>query len=186
MSSFKPAFAALCMASLGIALWGCGKKEANAEAKKVNFAGISGEKERIRQWATEKGVPGLEAILKDEASSSADHIAAISGLGTLKDNKDATAALVRLARGADLEDAYWAIIALGVQGAPETGELLREFSKSPDARRREAACLGIYEYGDETLYPLIDEALRDDDRAVKAAAELSKRRIQDRGAAASR
>jgi len=160
-----------------LALCGCGEKEPPSEVATTiaGREGIAGSKEAIAEMARKKGVAGLKADLKSERSVV--RMEAIAGLGTLKDNGEATKTLLEVANGNDLEDAYWGIIALGVQGAAEGKAALEKLAESPDAHRRAAVCLAIHEARDESLYPLLDTLVQDLDREVKGAATQMKAKI---------
>ena len=104
---------------------------------------------------------------------------ALTCLGMLKENQEATDLLIKFANGEDSEDSYWAVIALGAKGAPEAKAVIETLLKSEDPRRREGACEAIGQYGDTTLYPLLGAAARDDDPRVRHAAERTLQTLKE-------
>ena len=126
----------------------------------------------VTEFAKKKGVEGLKPLLKSESANA--RMAAIIALGTLKGDKEATRVLIELAGGKNVEDAHNAIIAIASQGAPEAREVITKAFESPDVGRREAACVAVYEYRDESLYPLLDAALDDEDESIQLVASRIK------------
>ena len=147
-------------------------KTAEDEAADVLRQNTAGSKGVAVEFAKKQGVEGLKPLLKSESANV--RTAAIIALGTLKGDKEATKVLIELARGKDVEDAHNAIIAIASQGAPETREVITKAFESPDVRRREAACMAVYEYRDESLYPLLDAALDDEDEFIQVVASRIK------------
>ena len=166
------AFFALCLSIVAVVLLGCGKdakeKDPGRVAKILN-TGPGDRRQSINKFVQEEGLPGIKRLL--ETDSSQNRMFALTCLGLLKDNAEATELLLKFADGEDSEDAYWAIIALGAKGAPEAKDLIEKLLKSEDPRRREGACEAIGQYGDTSLYPLLVAAARDDDPRVRRAAE---------------
>jgi HEAT repeat protein len=172
---------ALCLSLASLLAAGCGgeKKPKNVQrAESVMLTGAGDDKQALKKYVEEEGVAGLKRIL-DESDSSRARMVAISGLGMLKKDPEATKVLIGLVEGEDSEEAHWAIIALGYQGAPEARDLIAKLMQSNDPRRRAGACLAIKEYGDESLYSLLDNALNDSDPGVKRSAEKAKLLIRE-------
>lgn len=169
-----------CLSILAALLVGCGKDsqpEESRRAEKVLWAGAGDNKQSFIKFVKEEGLPGIKGLLKSD--SSQDRMFAITCLGLLKDNAEATELLLKSANGEDSEDAYWAIIALGAKGAPEAKDLIEKFLKSDDPRRREGACEAIGQYADTSLYPLLAAAARDDDPRVRRAATRTLQTIRE-------
>ncbi|HUT32519.1 MAG TPA: HEAT repeat domain-containing protein [Planctomycetota bacterium] len=164
----------VCLA-LACLVLGCGKEEAPEDVRRVEAVlrtGAGDNKRAIREFVKEEGLTGLERLL---ASDSANvRMLALSGLGYLEGDAKATQLLLKFVHGEDSQDAYWAIIALGYQGAPEVKEAIQKVLQSQDPHRRAGACIAIKECGDESLYPLLDVALRDEDPGVRLTAEKMK------------
>lgn len=177
----------LCMVTLscvGFAYFlasGCGRQRVPKDvsrAERVAKMPAGDNNQAIREFVEAEGFPGLKRIL-DESDSSTARMVAITGLGMLKDNAEATQLLIQIVNGEDPEESYWAIIAIADQGAPEAKELITKAIESDDARRREGACTAIMKYGDESLYPLLNAALNDPDSGVKGAARRAKLFIRE-------
>ncbi|MBM4035870.1 MAG: HEAT repeat domain-containing protein [Planctomycetes bacterium] len=167
---------ALCFGLACLLAAGCGgeKKPKNVQrAESVALEGAGGNKVGLKELVEEEGLAGLKRILAESDSSRA-RMVAITGLGMLKKDAEATELLVGLAEGEDSEEAHWAIVALADQGAPEARDLITKLLSSGDPRRREGACIAVKEYADQSLYPLLDKALNDPDGRVKAVAEQVK------------
>jgi HEAT repeat protein len=157
-------------------------RTAEDEAADVLRQNTAGSKRVAVEFAKKQGVEGLKPLLKSESANV--RTATIIALGTLKGDKEATRVLIELANGKDVEDAHNAIIAIASQGAPEAREVITKAFESPDVRRREAACMAVYEYGDESLHPLLDAALDDEDDFIKLVASRVKELIRYGHAAA--
>jgi len=164
-----------CLLALGCTGSQEEKKDRNVEAVLRVPAGDN--RQAIRKFVKEEGLEGLKRLLKSDSTRA--HIAAITGLGELKDSDEATKLLLERANGKDTEEAYWALIALAHKGAPQARELIRKFFQSEEPRLREAACIAIKEYGDEALYPLLNTAAHDTDRVVQRVAARMSRIIKD-------
>jgi len=119
-----------------------------------------------------KGLAHLKPLLKSKKTKV--RMVAISALGEIRDNPKATALLLEAVNGKDPHDVYWAIIALGRQGAPQAKGVIERFMESQDTSLVKAACSAIGEYGDKSLYPLLDQALDDEDPGVQSHAKLIK------------
>ncbi|MBL7222825.1 MAG: HEAT repeat domain-containing protein [Candidatus Brocadiae bacterium] len=157
-----------------VLLAGCGGKSTEEELVEVsNTSGI--QRMKIEELA-KKGVPAIQPLLKSKKMTV--RLAAIGALGFLKKNPEATQLLVGVAKGDQDEEAYFAIIALARQRAGEAKAVIEEAMKSKVARRRQAACIAIAEYGDEALYPLIIKAAQDRDRGVAKTAQSTARRCK--------
>ena len=165
-----------CIVAACLVVAGCGKDETPPEVKRAEAAlraGTAGDNKRaIMDFVEQEGLPGLKRLLGAESASV--RMFALTGLGTLKGNAEATQLLIGVANGEDSSDAYWAIAALGYQGAKEAKELIQKAMEGQDARRRAGACIAIKEYGDESLYPLLDAALNDEDPEVRRTADKMK------------
>ncbi len=173
-----PACLAALLALACLALVGCGGKGEKTspddrEALDTLMRGGAGDNKRaIQEFVEKKGLPGLKRLLENDSARA--RMLALSGLGMLKGNAEATQLLLKSVNGEDTEDAYWAIIALGYQRAPQAKEAIEKAFQGQDARRRAGACIAIKEYGDQSLYPLLDAALGDEDFEVKRTAEKMK------------
>ncbi|HPD17081.1 MAG TPA: HEAT repeat domain-containing protein [Planctomycetota bacterium] len=169
----------LCMAACVLGV-GCGEKERPPDdpgVEAVLRSGAGDNRQTIQAFVKERGLEGLKKLL--EKDSIRARIVGITGLGMLRGNREATELLLKHANGQDTEEAYWAIIALAYQGAPEAKDLIQKFMQSEEARLREGACVAIQEYRDETLYPLLDAALSDPNPAVQGVAQMMKQIIRD-------
>lgn len=163
----------LLAAILALALAGCGSKRekqsrADKEVQELLSITMNENKPRLKAFAEKKGVAGLKELLKED--SARVRMVALTCLGLLKGNAEATATLVAAADGADSEDAYWAVVGLAAQGAPEAKEVIEKMIRSEDPRRRQGACVAIYEYGDSSLYPLLEATCDDPEPSVQAVA----------------
>jgi len=160
---------------------GCGEnktKQRDNRARKIAWT-QAGEnnRDRIAEFAKQEGLPGLKELLASDSSMA--RMVAITGLGMLKGDREATELLIKLASGEEPEDAHWAIIALANQGAPEAKELIQKLIRAENPRVRIGACLAIKEYGDASLHPLLDTAAQDSDPSVQRAAEKAKLLIRE-------
>jgi len=169
----------LALLALGcLGLVGCGSRgeqttSEDREALETLVKGGAGDnKQAIREFVEKKGLPGLKRLL--ETDSARARMLALAGLGMLKGDAEATQLLLKYVNGEDSQDAYWAIVALGYQGAPQTKEAIEKLFQGQDPKRRAGACIAIKEYGDQSLYPLLDAALSDEDFEVKRTAEKMK------------
>jgi len=170
MNTLRPLLALAVLLSL----CACESRQRTAvkELKGYLRTSLGNRKQKISEIAKEAGVQPLKEIALDPDESMRLRVAAIEALGTLRGEKEATKVLIQLANGQDAEMAYSAIIALGVQRAPESAEELKKFIKHPNPHLRAAACFGIYEYGDKALHPLVEEAANDQNDEVTRAANL--------------
>ncbi|MFP4057002.1 MAG: HEAT repeat domain-containing protein [Candidatus Brocadiia bacterium] len=132
------------------------------------------QKAKIRELAR-RGVPELKSLVRK--GEPVLRCAAILALGQIEDDERATRLLVRLCDGPDAEQAHWALIALAQSGACEAKALVQRFAGAGSPRRREAACIAVYELGDAALYPLLDRASADPHRGVRMVAETMGRRL---------
>jgi len=143
---------------------GCGCRKSPEEKAEDILIGKGGAKEHVSELAR-KGLPHLKKLL--ESKSSRTRMPAISALGELKGNKEATQILIEMTESETKTDVYFALIALAHQGVPEAKALIEKFFKHENPYFREAACWAIGEYGDKELYPLLDRATRDKDINVR-------------------
>ena len=127
---------------------------------------------------SKKGLPHLKKVL--ESKSSVARMAAISALGELKGDAEATKLLIEITKKQDYNEPYYAVIALGHQGAPEAKDVIVGAYKSPNARLRAAACAATAELGDKSLYPYLNRALYDKDTQVRETARMVKMRFKIR------
>ena len=167
----------LLLAAL-LTLLACGAGAAErAENPKDQLLDCAGnQKEKIRTLA-QKGVPYLMTLLRSE-----DRIVRYSAMMALGESgmqdKAAMARLLDLCNGKDIEDAYFALIALAHGRAPEANALIARFAKSDTPQLREAACYAIGESRDSKLYPLLDGLATEGDEQTKAIARIVKNRIE--------
>jgi len=155
---------------------GCSQGEDQRDLKR-KLASPHTQKPTIREMA-KKGVPYLKKLLR-----SRDRLirnSAITALGLRKDDKEATRLLLGLCEGKDVEDARAALIAIADSRAPQARDLTVRFAASDQPRLRQAACIVIFEYGDESLYPLLDKLVEDSDSGVQRTARRMKERIKRR------
>jgi len=177
MATMRTTTGLIALLTLGcVGLVGCGGGEKGPpdvkRAHAVLNAGAGDDKQAIKKFVEEEGLPGLKRQL--ESDSSEVRMLALTGIGMLKGNAEATQVLLKYVNGEDSQDAYWALMALGYQGAPEAKEAIEKAFQGKDAHRRAGACLAIKEYGDTSLYPLLDAAMSDEDFEVKRTAEKMK------------
>jgi HEAT repeat protein len=172
------AFFALCLSIVAVVLLGCGKDAEEKQSDRVaKILLTANNREAVKEFAQKEGLPGIKRLF--ETDSSQNRMFGITCLGLLKDNQEATDLLIKFANGEDSEDSYWAVIALGVKGAPEAKAQIEKLLKGEDSRRRQGACVAIAEYGDTTLYPLLGAAARDDDPRVRRTAERALQTIRE-------
>jgi len=162
------------MLAVALIIVGCGGKSEEERAGDI-LVSEGGAKERVSELA-QKGLPHLKKLL--ESTSSRTRLVAISALGELKGNQEATNILVGITKGKEPTDTYFAAIALAHQGASEAKTVIETLFKHNDPYLRQGACCAIGEYGDKALYPLLDEALDDPDPSVRTAAENIMNRFQ--------
>jgi len=160
---------ALILAFVG----GCGCRKSPEEKAEDILLKHSSSKEGISELA-KKGVSRLAELLESE--SSRIRMVAISALGEIKDDPEATKLLVTMTESEHDSDVYFAIIALANQGAAETKALIERFFTHENPYFREAACHAIGVYGDKDLYPLLGKAMRDPIPTVGSAASLVKKK----------
>ncbi len=160
---------ALILAFVG----GCGCRKSREEKAEDILLKHSSSKEEISELA-KKGVSHLAKLL--ESKSSRTRMAAITALGEIKDNPEATRLLVKATESENDSDVYFALIALANQGAAEAKALIERFFTHENPYFREAACHAIGVYGDKDLYPLLDKAMRDPVPTVGSAASLVKKK----------
>lgn len=160
--------------AVALAIGGCGGKTEEDRAGDILVSG-GGARERVSELA-QKGVPHLQKLL--ESTSARTRLVAISALGELKGDKEATKLLLGLTESNEPSDAYYALIALAHQGAPEAKAVIEKFFEHSDPYLRQGACCAIKEYGDKALYPLLDQAMDDPDEKVRQTAEAIKARIE--------
>jgi len=160
---------ALILAFVG----GCGCRKSPEENAEDILLKHSSSKEGISELA-KKGVPHLAKLLESESSRT--RMVAISALGEIKEDPEATKLLVKATESEHDSDAYFALIALANQGAAETKALIERFLTHENPYFREAACHAIGVYGDKDLYPLLDKAMRDPMPTVGSAASLVKKK----------
>jgi len=172
----------LSAALLGLLAAGCGGGKAPKDVRRavdIALLPAGDNKRELRKFVEDEGFEGLKSVL-DQADENhlAARLTAIAGLGMLKDDPKATELLLQLVDGQDSESAHWAVIALGEQGAPEAKDAIAKMMKSDDPRRRVGACFAIRQYGDTSLYSLLDAASGDPAAEVRQAAAEAKRLIQ--------
>ena len=156
---------------------GCGSKQKAADKEIVRVPlEFGGRPDALAAWAVKAQVKGIKPYLKSEKNP--ERITAINALGCLKGNAEATQLLLEIAHGSDARDAGFAILGLAHQGAPEAkAEIERAFA-SPEASLRRDACMAIGEYGDKSLYPLLEKASVDDDVIVRNGAAIAAKRLE--------
>ncbi len=160
---------ALALAAACVAGCGCGQSsEENAEDILVVHGG---SKEMVSELA-KKGVPHLRKLLASKSSRT--RMTAISALGEIKGDAEATELLIQCSQSETDTDVYFALIALANQGASETKELAETFFKHKNPYFRESACVAIGIYGDKALYPLLDKATHDPVISVQNTAFMVK------------
>lgn len=177
----------LCACLVVLLAAGCGSKKAPKDVRRASAIAklpAGDNNQTLRQFVQEAGLEGLKKILEQAKDESDDEftrarMVAITGLGMLRGNAEATQILLDFVEGDDSEAAHWAIIALGYQKAPEAKDAITAMMKSDDPHRRAGACMAIKEYGDASLYPLLDAAAADDpDPKVRKVAEKARLLIQ--------
>ena len=152
---------------------GCGKSsEEKAEDILFDKGGVKSEVSKL----AEKGLPHLKGLLASKSSRT--RMTAISAVGELKGNQEATQALIKMTESETDTDVYFALIAIAHQGAPEAKALIEKFFEHENPYFREAACCAIGEYGDKELYPLLGKAMRDKAVSVQNAASMVKERYK--------
>jgi hypothetical protein len=133
-------------------------------------------KSELEQLAA-KGIAHLRELLR--STSPRSRAAAVQALGFIRDDPEATKLLVELIEGDSEDETTLALMALGAQGSPEAKSLLRKYIKDPRARVRGGACVGIAEYGDSTLYPLLDKVAADDpDPHIRKVASVNRQQLE--------
>jgi HEAT repeat protein len=123
-----------------------------------------------------KGVGAVKPLLQSDRRPV--RLAAINALGSIKGDAEATRLLVELVKGTDVEDAYFAIIALSRQRAAEAKAIVESSFQSTKPRLREAACVAVALLDDPELYPLVVKAATDSDPSVASAAAGTIRRCK--------
>lgn len=166
-----PPVVALVLAVASVVLCGCGEAEEDKAEDIVLKKGAS--KAEVEKLAA-KGLPHLKKLL--DSDSQVTRMTAIDALGYLQGNDEATELLLAMARSKDPNDAYSALVALAHQGAGQTKELIVEFIKHKNPYLREGACVAIGVYGDKSLYPLLERAMRDENISVQMTAGMIKER----------
>ena len=162
------------LACLGLAGCGCSEKTASKDALEIMIqGGGGGDPAKIEKVAKEKGVAYLKPLLKSEKSY--ERVFAIAGLGCLKGDREATQALLEVINAKSAHEAGIALCSLARQNAPETKELIERFLRYKNGNLRMAALHAIREYGDKSLYPLLDKALSDKEPAVRSTAKTVKK-----------
>jgi HEAT repeat protein len=158
---------------------GCGGGGGSATERAFQkvFADEAGQKAAIENLA-KKGVEFVKPALKSKIANV--RIGALEALALIKEGdegREATKLLIEATKGADINDVGFAIISLGRQRAPEAKDLIVGFFNGPNPRLRLAACMAIGEYGDRSLYPLLDKAAYDENENVRQAASRVKQRF---------
>ena len=154
-------------------LTGCGKDD--PKGHKIDMT--SGTQRSAIENLAKKGTAHLKDMLK--STHQQVRMDATSALGFVRDDPEATKLLIKLIEGDSEDDAVNAIIAIGVQGVPEAKELLQKHIKDPRWKVRGGAVFGIAEYGDSTLYPLLDEVAVDDpDPRIRKVAARVRQQIE--------
>lgn len=160
---------ALILAFVG----GCGCRKSPEEKAEDILMKEHSSKEAIGELA-KRGTPRLAKLL--ESKSSRTRMPAITALGEIKGDPEATKLLVKATESEDDSDVYFALIALANQGAAEAKALIERFITHENPYFREAACHAIGVYGDKDLYPLLDKAMRDPIPTVGSAASLVRKK----------
>lgn len=168
--------AAVAVAGLfAVLLWREGQTAKGESDLKARLNDPATQIPTIREMAQE-GISYLDAHLQSE--DRVIHNSAILAYGERKGDAEATRRLVSLCRGADAEDAHWALIALASQAAEEAKGLIQDSARAEAPRLREAACIAIGRCRDESLRPLLDQLAEDPDSTVRGAARSVLRRMR--------
>jgi HEAT repeat protein len=160
--------------TLGLAaclVGGCGGDSEKKAEQDFSSSGV--QLQKIAELAA-KGVGAVKPLLQSERRPV--HLAAIDALGMIKNDAEATRLLVELAKGTDVEDAYFAVIALARQRPAEAKAIIEGAFQSTQSRLREAACIASAQLGDPSLYPLLIKAAKDPDATVASVAQGMMRR----------
>ncbi|MFP4056643.1 MAG: HEAT repeat domain-containing protein [Candidatus Brocadiia bacterium] len=159
----------LCAALAALALCGCGEEEPEyiEEVPLSPPPIIKDYKELAKRPISE-----LRAMLESDRVQVRRMVAVALGLKT-DETDEVKATLLELTEDVNAEVASDALVAMAMQGFPETKELIRQFAESDDPERRIGACMAIGEYGDSTLYPLLrNMASSDPSGKVRRRAEV--------------
>ena len=162
------------LGAAALLLASCGGEDPQKKIEQ-DFRSSGVQVEKIAELAA-KGVGAIKPLLKDDRRPV--RLAAINALGSIKGDAEATRLLVELASGSDVEDAYFAMIALARQRAAEAKALVEKAFQSSQSRVREAACIAVAHLGDPALYPLVEKAATDPDPSVASAAAGTIRRCK--------
>ncbi|NQT85656.1 HEAT repeat domain-containing protein [bacterium] len=158
------------VAMLGPLLVGCGEK-------KTKDYGVPENRGTQKAGLKELAKRGTEELVKlTKVPNPKVRMDAASALGYKKNDPAATKALLDMIETGEENDRIVALMALGLQGPDEAKAILQKYIKDENAKLRTACCIGIAEYGDSTLYPLIDEVAANDPdadaRRIAAAVRL--------------
>jgi HEAT repeat protein len=155
-------------------LAGCGKDDPKGHGM-VLTAGT--QKSALEQLAA-KGTAHLRELLKSEHPRV--RMDAAQALSYIRDDPEATKLLIEVIEGDSEDDTATALMALGAQGKPEAKAILQKYITDPRAKVRGGACIGIAEYGDSTLYPLLDEVAADDpDPTIRKVAAVNRQQLEE-------
>lgn len=155
-------------------LTGCGGDTPKSHGMDVTAGTQKTELEKLAA----KGTAHLRELLKSE--SVRVRMDAAQALSFIRDDPEATKLLVELIEGDSEDDTAVALMAIGAQGPPEAKALLQKYIKDPRAKVRGGACIGIAEFGDSTLFPLLDEVAADDpDPTIRKVAAVNRQQLEE-------
>lgn len=155
-------------------LVGCGEKK----TKDYGIEENSGTQKSALEKLAARGPKELLKLVK--SSNSKVRMDATYALGYIKDDPEATKALIQMIETAPDFDAANALMALGLQGPDEAKAIFQKYVKDERAEIRIGCTYGIAEYGDSTLYPLLDElATNDPDELVRKIAATNRMQLED-------
>jgi len=147
----------LLAAALTLLLAACGKEK----TKDFGIEENRGTQKSALEKLAVRGTAELkEIILKGTPKARKD---ATQALGYIRDDPEATKLILELIESPpDKETRLDAIMTLGLQGPDVAKEIFQRCIKDADVDVRVATCMGIAEYGDSTLYPLVEEIAGND------------------------
>ncbi len=162
------------VAALGVLLTGCGRE-------KTKDFGIEENRGTQRSALEKLAERGSEELIKLSKEPNAKvRMDATYALGYIKDDPAATQRLIEMIEGEDSDDTINALMTLGLQGPDEAKEIFKKHIKSSIVDIRIATCIGIAEYGDSTLYPLIEEiATNDEEKMARSIASTTLMQIEN-------
>jgi HEAT repeat protein len=154
-------------------LTGCG----GDTPKDVGIDVTAGTQKTELEKLAAKGIEHLKGLLKSEHVRV--RMDAAQALSFIRDDPEATKLLIEMIEGDSEDDTATALMALGAQGPPEAKAILQKYIKDPRAKVRGGACIGIAEYGDSTLFPLLDEVAADDpDPTIRRVAAVNRQQLE--------